>query len=435
VKSLFACLLILLSLSAYPCRDVNLYNTPESPLRKIPIYDQDGDGLCYAYTSAQMIDYYNFKKNPDHKLTSAHWLAFAHKYKNHKHMSKFLNRATSPRRVFGIAEPNQLGYSDINLALKDIEDVGICDEEIVKEGIAKFKKTNKLNDDEFLYLFNIFHKNVKEKRKADAHFDDKLITEIFHESLKELIMQRESDLTDPLLGREDSSLTDEELELRYSKDRKIKDLESLYICEANGSPSGEAQELYSSIKSIFNFEKRNKQLELLKENIFADCFKEGAKKAVEVPSFRHVGELWASNKKILRTMDEALDKRQEPAAIGYCAKALNSPDFQPPVDMTVGGLKPRIMRLTSSENVKKCSPHYSMVVGRRQKAGSCQYMIRNTYGSHFWSTTMDCTCENKNKEQFDCTYQSHGDQDVMVLGCWIPGEKLAENTFTVTAFK
>lgn len=435
MKSFLFILSFILSATAYPCSDVNLYNTPESPLRKIPIYDQDGDGLCYAYTAAQMIDYYNLKKNPDHKLTSSHWLAFAHKYKNHKHMSKFINRVTSPRRVVGIAEPNQLGYSDINLALKDIKDVGVCDQEVVQAGIAKFKKTNKLNDDEFLYLFNIFHRNVKEKRKSDAQFDDKLITEIFHESLKELIMQRESDLTDPLLVRKDESLTDEELALRYSKEKKIKDLESLYMCDPSGSPAGDAQELYSSIKSVFNFERKNKQLELLKENIFADCFKEGAAKKVEVPNFRHMGELWTSNKKLLRTMDDALDKRQEPAAIGYCSKALNSPGFEPPVDMTVSGLKPRIMRLTSSENIKKCSPHYSIIVGRRQRADSCQYMIRNTYGSHFWNKTMDCTCENKNKEQFDCTYQSHGDKDVTVLGCWIPGEKLAESTFTVTSFK
>lgn len=350
-------------------------------------------------------------------------------------MSKFINRVTAPRRILGITEPNQLGYSDINLAMKDIQDVGVCDQDVVREGIAKFKKTNKLNDDEFLYLFNIFHRNVKEKRKADKTFDDKLITEIFHESLDEMIEQRKKDLIDPLMVREDGSLTDEELILRYSKKNKLKDLESLYVCDAGGAPSADGQELYSSIKSIFNFDRKNKQLELLKNNIFADCFKKGATKAVEVPSFIHVGELWASNKKLLRTMDEALDKRGGPSAIGYCSKVLNSPGFAPPVEMTVKGLKPRIMRLTSSDNVKKCSPHYSVVVGRRQKAGSCQYMIRNTYGPHFWSNTMDCTCENKNKEQFDCTYQTHGDQDVTVLGCWIPGEKLAQSTFTVTIFK
>lgn len=423
------------SVLASDCGEVNLYNIPSSPLRKIPIYDQDGDGLCYAYTAAQMIDFYNIKKNPGHKLTSAHWLAFAHKFNNHEIMSKTANRITSPRRLFGISEPNQLGFSDINLALKDIKDVGVCDEEVVKAGIAKFKKTNLLNDDEFLYLFNLFHTNVKKKRKDDANFDDRLISEIFHESLSELIEQREKDLTDPLLARPDHELTSDELSIRYSKENKIKDLASLYTCDASGSPAGPAKELFESIRSVFNFDRKNKQLTLLREHIFTDCFKEASVKKVEVPRFRHVGEFWASNKKLLNTIDNALDSRQEPAALGHCSKVMNDPSFEPPVDLTVDSLKPRILKLADAENVKKCSPHYSMVVGRRSRGNSCQYMIRNTYGSHFWNTHMDCTCENKRGEQFDCTYKTHGDQDVTVLGCWIDGQKMAQSTFTVTAFK
>jgi hypothetical protein len=433
IAPLFA-LLTLLNPAARACEEVNLYNLPDSPLRKMPIYDQDGDGLCYAYTAAQLIDFHKIRENPDHTLTSAHWLAFAHKQWNHKRMSKFVNRITSPRRLFGIAKPGELGYSDINLALQDIEDVGTCDPAIVRDGIARFKKTPLLNDDEFLYLFGIFTRKVKENQKSDAFFDEIRISRIFHESLDELIDQRTRDLTDPLLTRSESDLTPVELSLRNAKKNKLAELSALRRCDTAGPPSGPALDLYESIKGAFDFDRKNKQLELLNEKVFADCFKNGNPKKLELPPFKHVGEGFASNEKILRTIDEALSEKKEPAAIGYCSKVLSSPGFNPPVPFDEGiGL--RVLKLAKSENVRNCSPHYSVVVGRRKRGDECQYMIRNTYGPHFWNQNMDCTCENEKKEQFDCNYQTHGDRDVTVLGCWIPGKKLAQSSFNVTAFK
>ena len=171
-------------------------------------------------------------------------------------MSKFFNRITSPRRLLGISKPGELGYSDINIALQDIKDVGTCDPAIVREGVARFKKTGLLNDDEFLYLFGIFTRKVKENQKSDQFFDELRISRIFHESMDELIDQRTRDLTDPLLTRPESELTPVELELRNAKRKKLNELSSLRSCDSVAPPSGDALALYESLKGAFDFDRR-----------------------------------------------------------------------------------------------------------------------------------------------------------------------------------
>jgi hypothetical protein len=43
------------------CSPVDLNADPQSPLRKMPIYDQDGAGLCYAYAATQLYNYEQIK--------------------------------------------------------------------------------------------------------------------------------------------------------------------------------------------------------------------------------------------------------------------------------------------------------------------------------------------------------------------------------------
>jgi hypothetical protein len=419
----FTFILFYTTLAAATCEPINLQQDPQNPLNKMPIYDQDGDGSCYAYTASQMIDYYNLSKNPNHKLSNALWIAFAHKYRNRFIASNFWNRMTSPRRAFGISKPNELGFSDLNLALKDIENTGICDEEVVKSGIKKFKLTDKINDDEFLYLFNLVHHQIKELTKKDPYIEEIEKRRIFDIALNDLIEQREQDILNP-----------------QEKTATISTLNTLrmrpeLVCSPTATPGPEAELLYSQLIGAFSFEKKNKQLDILRKEVFSDCFrKENISKPL-MPKLNHVGDFFASNEKILENINVALDTKNAPAAIGYCSRLMSSPVFDPPVDFTPGVPPiPRVLRLAKSENVQKCSPHYSIVVGRRPLNGECQYLIRNTYGPHFWNTHMSCLCENDGK-QFDCSFKTHGNQDVKVLGCWVPGENLAKSIFNVTTYK
>jgi hypothetical protein len=421
MKVLIFLFLCLLSCWGLACDSVNLYEKSDNPLHKIPIYDQDGDGLCYAYTASQLIDYHNIKKNPDHKLSSAVWIAFAHKYKNLKILKKFFNNMTHPRRVFGVSQKEELGYSDINIALSDIRSVGICDIDILQKSISKFRTSDKITEDEFLYLFNLVFQELAEKLNKNPRLEEEEKKLIFEKALNKLILERKSDILDS----EDEKKTVHNLnQLRVSPE--------LY-CDSTANPSAEALQLYKQVMSMFSYDKKNKQLDLLAESVFIDCFKEGAIKKVEIPKTQHIGEFYASNEKILNAIDNSLDEKKSPAALGYCAKLLSAPDQQSPVKMN-SGLSPRVAKFVKKENIKNCSPHYSLVVGRRKKENTCQYMIRNSYGSHFWNETLDCLCE-KDGKQFECNYKTHGDQDLKVLGCWINGQNLSDGTFSVTTFK
>ena len=49
------------------CDDIDLQEPKNSPLRKMPVLDQDSTGACYAYAGSVLLDYQRLKKNPKAK--------------------------------------------------------------------------------------------------------------------------------------------------------------------------------------------------------------------------------------------------------------------------------------------------------------------------------------------------------------------------------
>lgn len=457
------------------CTPVNLYEGENSPFRSdvMPIYDQDGDGLCYAYTAKQMIDYHHLKKNPDLMkqkpvpLTSVHWLAFAHKYED---MGKFTLGPTK----------GELPYSVLSAALNDFRKTGTCSEETVKAGIERLKVSEQLTNDEFLYLFNLFYKGLKkekERQKAERQkqkddylrtgnsypayldeeptLDDQVMENVFksalfqeHEKPESFFFQRSKDFTPEanVVNGTFVARDKDGKEKQRDQDRIRLQTESGFYEDggSNECPkdvlSNRGRKLFQNMLSMIKEDQERKQLDTLKETVFADCFKPGARSPVEVPEFRDLGKGYASNEKILGAIDDALEN-QEPAGIGYCAKVFSEAGMK---TTRLGALwrqvLPRVGRLAARQN---CSPHYSLTVGRRPGANGCEYLVRNTYGDFFWNSNPNtvCLCEKRDGGKvtgtMDCTYakDGHKREGVRVLGCWISGEKLADHTFNVTAFK
>jgi hypothetical protein len=56
-------LLLILPLAGYAeeCSQINYLTQPNSPFDKIPVGDQDGAGICYAFSAAQLMDYHLIK--------------------------------------------------------------------------------------------------------------------------------------------------------------------------------------------------------------------------------------------------------------------------------------------------------------------------------------------------------------------------------------
>ena len=64
------------SVFAEDCPNVNYLTQPNSPFNRIPVADQDGVGICYAYTAAQLTDYHLLKtRQTTESVMHPAWLA------------------------------------------------------------------------------------------------------------------------------------------------------------------------------------------------------------------------------------------------------------------------------------------------------------------------------------------------------------------------
>ncbi len=57
------------------CRTVNLITEADSPFRKIPVYNQGSINICYAYSAAQIIDWYQLKNGAPKRNVHPAWTA------------------------------------------------------------------------------------------------------------------------------------------------------------------------------------------------------------------------------------------------------------------------------------------------------------------------------------------------------------------------
>ena len=116
-----------------------------------------------------------------------------------------------------------------------------------------------------------------------------------------------------------------------------------------------------------------------------------------------------------------------PVGIGYCT------DF----------IKYNKLRLiyNTSETTRRpqsnCGEHASIIVGSQKVKDSCQYMIKNTWGSSYWARKNACYCEHKTtkKKYNNCFKESHPLSEYNVLGCWFDSTDVIANTFDVISVK
>ena len=148
--SLFICILstfISFSLKAEDtCSTADLNAIPNSPFSKIPIYDQDGAGLCYAYAAAQMIDYYRFKNGDQgNDLTNpiyASWVAYYEK------------------RNFFLKSMDLVG-GDSDVVISALKSNGVCTNQEVEKKILSLNKSTNLTSPQLLFFLDTIYKYRK----------------------------------------------------------------------------------------------------------------------------------------------------------------------------------------------------------------------------------------------------------------------------------
>jgi|GEM_PF-7048129 len=396
--------------SAPTCEYRNLYDRPDNPINSIPIYDQSELGTCYAYSASQMIDY-ELRKNGDPlkgKPVSPIWVAFNHK----SHASKLQKLLTNS------GDPDSLEYSSIKWAVDDIRDYGICDDAVVTRSLAQYKAQHRLTDDEFIFLFS---KLWKKKIKMNTQDMGKLID----------AMSDDPDVQDML----------RKVSARYEKIQNKKALQgpAAACCDAQVVPMKEKiflKKVVSDLKERMDAKRQAKNLlTFLRYTLFADC--KGAHIArPELPKFKHFGEIFAGNRKIRNRIDDILDDAHSPrpVAVGYCSGILKDDDLRPNLNRVA--ILPRVVQLPSKKN---CNPHYSILVGKRPSKdpgkNPCDYLLRNSYGTAFWTKNYECYCQESNGQRRNCDYEHDGNvSGIKVLGCWINGQELNRATFDVGYF-
>lgn len=117
MKVLFFLLLIVNSaLAQTDCAPVNLVTEKNSPFKHMPVYDQDGLGICYAYAAAQLIDYELIKKG--NKGRSIHPLWGALKYADIKNQDN-ISMGTTYHTVKALMEKGNCQYDNFDKAMSE----------------------------------------------------------------------------------------------------------------------------------------------------------------------------------------------------------------------------------------------------------------------------------------------------------------------------
>ena len=112
------------------CSTVNLITAPKSPFAKIPVYDQDGIGTCYAYSASQLIDYHLIKNGGKR---SVHPLWAALKYSDAQNNSS-------------------ISGGECSSTIKALSRAGNCDQEKVSKAIKAWANKANVKEAEVVHL-------------------------------------------------------------------------------------------------------------------------------------------------------------------------------------------------------------------------------------------------------------------------------------------
>lgn len=372
------------------CTYRNLYEEHSSPLHEIPIYDQRESGLCYAYTTSQLTEFYLRKTRQWN--TDAHvdplWVAIAYK-----------GGHTRGIRILG----NQLDGGFFNTAFRDLEALGICDPAVLESSITDYKQGSKLDNPDFFLIFEMIW-DLRAKR-ADLFPAD---APNFSAILKELAKIAEFRT---IRDRIDA-------QSRYGRDTAAqfeRDMQSLVQIIAKVPAANVAKSL---------------KIKYLRNVVLGACRGKSLLKP-ELPDAITMGLGWESNRVLKNGMDRMLDAPETlPVGIGYCWNIFEDDPTLRQAAERRNGIFPRILKAV----IPSCGAHYSVVVGRRKAlGGSCQYLIRNTYGQDFWTKRYECLCEKSPGRYENCRYDPKtSPKSDSVVGCWIDEKPLLNSLYDVS---
>lgn len=409
--------------SAAGCRSMNFYERARDPLAEIPIYEQGETDLCYAYTAAQLTEYYLRKSSAwvGDEHVNPLWIAIAYKG-GHSRGIRIKN--------------NELGHGFFHTAFKDMADLGICDPKVFERALFGFKEkfadayqrptllahgrtgdlsVPSLADPDFFFLFE---EMWNQRARGDRFFTEKTRGDFreFEAAIEQLAARPDF--------------------------RRIRDRAFAHF--SRSAPEGfrndalfdrELRRIHDIVMDVPDaWVAKRKKIRYLRDVVFQACTGDALLKP-DLPEVKSMGLLWASNRRLKSAIDRMLDSLDpQPIGIGYCSLIYHADDASAKKGAKRNPLLPRLSRTLG----KDCMAHYSMIVGRRKSptANACQYLVRNTYGRDFWTKRYDCLCEKAGRQGFeDCRYSDASPKSDRVVGCWIDEKPLLSALYDVSALR
>jgi len=370
------------------CKNVNLYEIKDSPLAKIPVYDQDGTGTCYAYTASQLLNYH-LLKNKHATTMKVHpaWAATNYAVENFR-------------------SSTEGGFMDA--AIKSLQKIpSHCSYESVSKTLRDFGLSAGLSEPNVLAFLEAYAKNYVELKYKPKPLTLTAIdnTRVYMNPMYTRIKEK-----------------DKERMLAEEAFRKT-EMEMKNTCDIPGLDKLESEVINSLSNNIAR---------ILKSNFFEECKKNKLLQfsLPKLSSQNLWGKMDLNDKNLSKVLDENLAS-QTPAGISYCTGFLadKTKVFQKDVMINM-----RVYRRAEPG----CGMHASVVVGSRKTiTNSCEYLVKNTWGSRYWYKHGTCYCEHKKtgKKVASCKKETHPLKDYQVLGCWIDSKQLVPNMSDITVVK
>ena len=345
------CLASTASASTKSCADINLFDLNDN-LDSIRIKDQGDMNTCYAHASSTS---FNLEQTNPKDFIHPYWIAFIHKNRRIQWM------------------PQDLDFSFLTWAHKDIEKNGVCDISFINDKLSTLKAGVDITDDKLFYLYKEFF-----DVKKDKYTWQKNIKNTFNQLKK---------------NSEDYKWTSSNV--------------SILLNKIKGSTEG---------LKLFPF---------LKTHVFNGCENHINK---SVPILNSYGMAMESNEDLLETIQSKL-LGNKILSIGHCPDVTYDPGFSSKKSI---GTMPRLFKSFS----RQCGAHYANVAGMRKKTNGCEVLVRNSYGKGFWvDKSITCLCENKESgKRSDCSKNTFKIEESKVLGCWIDSERLLDSTYELNAY-
>ncbi len=343
-------------ISATTCGPINLVTQSNSPFNRVPVTDQDGIGMCYAYAGAQLMNYHLVKNGRE---PSVHQLFLGVEFTRYTEAN--LENASNSQ------------------AMAHLIRRGNCPAARVREALSTLvRKANSREEDVYGFIIKVAERLFK--------------------------LQRERTMA--ARAFRPVALTEQEVT------KVLTDLNTEFApyCQ----PGTRLTEIFPELRALAIMTPEN-----VMHGILSPFCQTRERLSIPTPKYRPL----RSSEDALSAISETLANGQSPVSVTYCSRVLYQSGY-------FG------IRRGNNPPASDCGLHESLVVGRRPVGPSCEFLVRNSWGTGFGRHTANskCLCKHRQTGAFveDCTNATHNNGDYTVEACWIDSRAFAGNSVEMT---